>query len=83
LAFLWAINATQADRFGAVVVQDFEGVAVEDGDNGAGEVDSEQRACSEYAAKDYDEVGMQKRLAIGRRLYHPQESNMTMHGWPT
>jgi len=38
LAFLWAINATQADRFGAVVVQDFEGVAVEDGDDGVGEV---------------------------------------------
>ncbi len=38
LTFLWAINATQADTFGAVAVQDFEGVAVEDGDDEAGEV---------------------------------------------
>jgi len=38
LTFLWAINATQADTFGAVVVQDFERVAVEDGDDGVGEV---------------------------------------------
>jgi hypothetical protein len=30
LAFLWAINAAQADTFGAVVVQNFEGVTVED-----------------------------------------------------
>jgi hypothetical protein len=38
LAFLWAINATQADSVGAVVVQDFDGVAVEDGDDEASEV---------------------------------------------
>jgi hypothetical protein len=44
LTFLWAINATQADTFGAVVVQDFDGVAVEDGDDGAGKVDSEGRS---------------------------------------
>jgi hypothetical protein len=29
LAFLWAINTTQADTFWAGVVQDFDGVAVE------------------------------------------------------
>jgi hypothetical protein len=33
LAFLREINATQADTFGAVVVQDFDGVTVEDGAN--------------------------------------------------
>jgi hypothetical protein len=38
LAFLRAINTTQADTFGAVVVQDFDGVAIEDGDDEAGEV---------------------------------------------
>jgi hypothetical protein len=38
LAFLWAINAAQADTFGAVVVQDFEDVAVKDGDDEAREV---------------------------------------------
>jgi len=36
LAFLWAINTTQADAFGVVVVQDFDGIAVEDGDDRAG-----------------------------------------------
>jgi hypothetical protein len=36
LAFLGAIDTAQADTFCFVVVQDFEGVAVEDGDNGAG-----------------------------------------------
>jgi hypothetical protein len=36
-----AINAAQADTFGAVAVQDFEGVAVENSNNGAGEVGGE------------------------------------------
>ena len=30
LAFLWAINAAQTDTFRVLVVEDFEGVAVED-----------------------------------------------------
>jgi len=38
LAFLWAVDATEADALSMVAVQDFEGVAVENGDNGAGEV---------------------------------------------
>ena len=37
LALLRAINAAVADAFSVVVVQDFEGVAVEDPDDGAGE----------------------------------------------
>ncbi len=32
------VDAAEADTFRAGVVQDFDGVAVEDGDNGAGEV---------------------------------------------
>jgi hypothetical protein len=32
-----AINAVETDTFCMVVVQDFKGVAVEDGNNGAGE----------------------------------------------
>jgi hypothetical protein len=35
LAFLRAVDAVEPDAFGVVVVQDFNGVAVEDGDNGA------------------------------------------------
>jgi hypothetical protein len=33
LAFLWAVDAAEADAFCMVAVQDFDGVAVEDGDN--------------------------------------------------
>ena len=32
------VDTVEADTFRAGVVQDFDGVAVEDGDNGAGEV---------------------------------------------
>jgi hypothetical protein len=38
LALLRAVDAAQADAFRVLVVQDFEGVAVEDGDDGVGEV---------------------------------------------
>jgi hypothetical protein len=38
LAFLLAVDAVQADTFWVLVVQDFDGIAVEDGDDGAGEV---------------------------------------------
>jgi len=38
LAFIGAVDATEADEFSMVAVQDFEGVAVEDSNDGAGEV---------------------------------------------
>ena len=34
LAFLWAVNPVEADAFSAGVVQDFDGVGVENGDDG-------------------------------------------------
>jgi hypothetical protein len=34
LTFLRTVDAAQADAFGAVVVQNFEGVTVEDADGG-------------------------------------------------
>jgi len=34
---LWAVNVAESDAFRVVVVRDFERVAVEDGNNGAGE----------------------------------------------
>jgi len=37
-ALLRAVDAAQADAFRVLVVQDFEGVAVEDGNDGVGEV---------------------------------------------
>lgn len=40
LAFLRAVDVAEADAFRPLVVQDFDGVAVEDGDDGAGEVGS-------------------------------------------
>ena len=36
MAFLRAVDAAQADTLRVGVVQDFDGVAVEDGDDGAG-----------------------------------------------
>lgn len=33
-----SVNAAQAGTFGMLIVQDFEGVAIEDGDDGAGEI---------------------------------------------
>ena len=36
LAFFRAVDPAEADAFRTSVVQDFDGVAVEDGDNGAG-----------------------------------------------
>ena len=33
LAFLRAVNPVQADTFGVLVMQDFDGVAIEDGDD--------------------------------------------------
>ena len=33
LAFLRAVDPAEADAFSAIVMQDFEGVAVEDGDD--------------------------------------------------
>jgi len=38
LALFWAVDPAEADAFRVLVVQDFEGVAVEDSDDGAGEV---------------------------------------------
>jgi len=38
--FLKAVNPFEADAFRVLVLEDFEGVAVADGDDGAGEVGS-------------------------------------------
>ena len=43
LAFLRAVDATETDAFRALVVQNFESVAVKDSDDGAGEVGGESR----------------------------------------
>jgi hypothetical protein len=43
LAFFRAIDPAQTDALRACVVQNFDGVAVEDGDDGAGEVGKSRR----------------------------------------
>jgi hypothetical protein len=59
LAFLRAVNADEADAFRVLVVEDFEGIAVEDGDDGAGEVgigrgeDETQIGCEEDEEQSY------------------------------
>ena len=42
LPLLWAVNPVEPDTFSAVVVQDVDGVTVEDRNDGAGEVGSER-----------------------------------------
>jgi hypothetical protein len=51
LALLRAINAVEADSSSVVVVQDFEGVVVEDGDDGAGEVSMSGETSRNYQRK--------------------------------
>jgi hypothetical protein len=53
LALLWAIDAIETDTFRVVVVQNFDGVAVEDGDDGPGEVFCE-RGMGEKDVQLYD-----------------------------
>ena len=40
LTFFWAVDPAETDTFSAFVVEDFDGVAVEDGDDRAREVGS-------------------------------------------
>jgi len=50
LAFLWAVNAVESDAFGALVVQNFDSVAIEHRDDGAAEspanAELARRTCS-------------------------------------
>ena len=43
MALLRAVDAAEADTFRVGVVQDFDGVAIENGDDGAGEVGKSRR----------------------------------------
>jgi hypothetical protein len=52
-AFLRAVDAAQADTLRVSVMQDFNRVAVEDGDDGAGEV-SESCICNQGQDRDND-----------------------------
>ena len=47
LAFLRAVDAAETDAWGVVVVKDFDGIAVQDGDDGAGEI-----GCLDLAEKE-------------------------------
>jgi hypothetical protein len=54
LAFLWAVDATEADAFSVAVVQDFDGVAIIDSNNRSTDFSSESLALKEcYKAKYY------------------------------
>jgi hypothetical protein len=55
LAFLRTVDATETDAFRVLVVQDFECVAVEDGDDSASEIGGEYKIESrEYQRENYD-----------------------------
>ena len=53
LSFLWTVDGIEPDVFGVAVVQDFDGVAVEDGDDGPGKVFCE-RGMGEKDVQHYD-----------------------------
>jgi hypothetical protein len=64
LAFLWAINTTQADAFGVVVVQDLDGVAVEDGDD----EDGGSHTPTETPPLQLKQMGTVTVVSVGKRL---------------
>jgi hypothetical protein len=43
LALLRAVDAVESDAFGVVIVQDFDSVAIEHGDDGAGKSNCDSR----------------------------------------
>ena len=66
LAFLRAIDAVEADTFRLLVVQDFDGVAVEDGDDLAGESVGALRNGDAYNQNQENEQGVQaERAQVG------------------
>ena len=72
LAFLLTVDALESDTFGVFVVQDFDGVAFEDEDDGAGEIfrDSgtgEQEREESGPDGDHDTSGKQALRAVARR----------------
>jgi hypothetical protein len=76
LTFLWTVDATQTDAFGAPVVEDFNDIAVKDGDDEAGVV-CRQSSGGEKDVKEYghDETHygvMLARLSCG--------SGVSIHG---
>jgi hypothetical protein len=55
LAFLRAVNVAQPNAFRALVVKNFECVAVEDGDDSASEIGGEYKIkIREYQRENYD-----------------------------
>ena len=69
LAFLLAVDPAEADAFRVLVVQDFDGVAVEGRDNLAAELASEGRAGKQKREEDGPEAAhgsnTYERIAIG------------------
>jgi hypothetical protein len=60
LTFLWTVDPIEVNAYGVVIVQNLDGVAVEDPADLSGDVGSERGACSKQAAKDYDKVCLQE-----------------------
>jgi hypothetical protein len=48
----WAVDPVEADAFGFVVVQDLDGVAVKDGDDGADEIRGVDRSDEQEEPED-------------------------------
>jgi hypothetical protein len=56
LAFLRPVDAVESDVFGVLVVQDFEGVAIEDGDDGASQLSCKDRTGKQEREEDNPET---------------------------
>jgi hypothetical protein len=66
LAFLRAVDAPQADTFSAVVVQDFEGVAVHYPDYTSGEIGGTDNSWDETGCQQQELCPVRDQVIAGR-----------------
>jgi hypothetical protein len=64
LGLLRAIDAAEADTFGVVIVQDFDGIAVEDGDD----EDGGSHTPTETPPLQLKQMGTVTVVSVGKRL---------------
>ena len=69
----------EADAFRVLVVQDFEGVTVEDGDDGSEKSAARERLAASKLPRTMARSVCKKRRAIGRPLFSSQEAKMVRH----
>ena len=68
----------EADAFRVLVVQDFEGVTVEDGDDGSEKSAAKEKLAASTLPRAMTRWVCKKRCAIGRPLFSSQAAKMKM-----